>query len=78
MKSAVENGKMSEMKEDAKSIFVMRKLIDNIENQFETVLENHENDFMAAYRVSIHINNILTLFVGTYDQSQERTHFPPR
>lgn len=32
------------------SVNTMNKCVDNIENQFEAVLKNHEKDFMAAYR----------------------------
>jgi hypothetical protein len=28
----------------------LNRCVDNIENQFEMVLDNHENDFMAAYK----------------------------
>jgi hypothetical protein len=34
------------------SLNIMQKCVDNIGPQFQQVLKNHEEDFMAAYRVS--------------------------
>ena len=42
-----------DMDESKRVLALMNQCVDEIEPQFQRVLENHETDFIAAYKVSL-------------------------